>query len=83
MRELSYKAVSLMDGCKVMVHDCEYDEYDQECEVKVYKGFMPHPLKKKKQIEYNKRVILFNEEFLFEFDQTGRCVGGEFKVYIN
>ena len=26
-----------MDGCKVIVHDSEYDEYDQECEVKVFK----------------------------------------------
>lgn len=81
MRQLTYKAVQLMDGCKVIVHDSEYDEYDQECEVKVFKDIAPHPFKKRKMIEYVKRVILFNEEFLFEYDQRGNCLNGEFQVF--
>lgn len=81
MRQLTYKAVQLMDGCKVIVHDGEYDEYDQECEVKVFKDITPHPFKKRKMIEYVKRVILFNEEFLFEYDQRGNCLNGDFQVF--
>ena len=50
-----------MDGCKVIVHDSEYDEYDQECEVRVFKDITPHPL--------------------FEYDQRGNCLNGEFQVF--
>ena len=46
-----------MDGCKVIVHDSEYDEYDQECEVRVFKDIAPHPFKKRKMTEYVKKRL--------------------------
>ena len=37
MRKLSWNALSMMDGCTVIIHDEEYDAYDQECTVIVKK----------------------------------------------
>ena len=41
MRELSFSAVKLMDGQKVVVHDLAYDAPDQVCEVRVNKVINP------------------------------------------
>ena len=41
MRELSFSAVKLMDGQKVVVHDLAYDAPDQVCEIKVNKVINP------------------------------------------
>lgn len=81
MRELSLKAISLMDGQKVKVKDIANDVYDQICEVKVKK----EPLRivpNMKPKEVVTGITLENEEFLFEYDLlTGKCINGEFKVY--
>ena len=70
-----------MDGCKVIVHDCIYDEYDQECEVQVTKKTFPHPLDKRKTIECVTKIALVNEEYLFEYNPRGQCLNGDFLVF--
>lgn len=79
-RKLSYKTLILMDGQKVIVHDLEYDAYDQLCEIKVIKERLLNKITKKYQ-EYITKIVLFNEEFTFEYDALGNCINGEFEVY--
>lgn len=82
MRQLSFNALKLMDGQSVMVHDLEYDAFDQPCIVRVcYKNVVVN--KKFKTQMVIEKIQLYNEEFLFEYDFLGRCVNGEFTVYSN
>ena len=78
-RKLSYKTLILMDGQSVIVHDLEYDAYGQLCEIKVVKERLLNKITKKYQ-EYITKVILFNDEFTFEYDAFGKCINGEFEV---
>ena len=77
-RELSYKALLLMEGQEVVVHDCAYDIYDQICIVKLIHGRYLN--KKLKIIDYVSGIILENEEYKFEYDFRGECINGEFRV---
>lgn len=79
MRELSYKALLLMEGQRVIVHDLAYDCYDQVCKVKLIHGRYLN--KKLKPVEYISGIILENEEYKFEYDWNGECKNGGFKVY--
>lgn len=79
-RKLSYKTLILMEGQKVVVHDLEYDAYDQLCEIKIIKERLLNRITKKYQ-EYITKIVLFNEEFIFEYDAFGKCINGEFEVY--
>ena len=79
-RKLPYKTLLLMDGQKVVVHDLAYDAYDQICEIKVIKQALYNKITKKFQTVINE-IILFNEEYKYEYDVCGKCVNGEFEVY--
>ena len=74
MRKLSYKALTLMEGQKVKVHDLEYDIYDQICTVR-----------HRKEWDGTKRILtgihLDNEEYIFTYTQTGKPSNGDFEVY--
>ena len=76
MRELSFSAVKLMDGQKVVVHDLAYDAPDQVCEVRVNKVI--NPTNKKSMIISS--IEFFNDEFLYVY-KNNQCVNGEFEVY--
>ena len=76
MRELSFSAVKLMDGQKVVVHDLAYDAPDQVCEIKVNKVI--NPTNKKSMIISS--IEFFNDEFVCIYDNN-HCVHGEFEVY--
>lgn len=76
MRELSFSAVKLMDGQKVVVHDLAYDAPDQVCEIKVNKVI--NPTNKKSMIISS--IEFFNDEFLYVYENN-QCVNGEFEVY--
>lgn len=78
MRELTYKALINMINQEVWVQDLEYDEYIQKCVVKQSNTLA---LLKNGKIINIKKLYLENEEFVFEFDQQGRCLNGEFKVF--
>lgn len=82
-RKLKYLALTKMNGQKVIVHDLVYDCYDQICEVKVKEIWKAFYNSKKQQKENYKilKVILFNEEFFFEYDYYGNCINGNFEVY--
>ena len=75
MRELSFSAVKLMDGQKVIVHDFAYDAPDQVCEIKVNKVI--NPMNKKSMIISS--IEFFNDEFLYVYENN-QCVNGEFEV---
>lgn len=75
MRELSFSAVKLMDGQKVVVHDLAYDAPDQVCEIKVNKVI--NPTNKKSMIISS--IEFFNEEFVYVY-KNNQCVNGEFEV---
>ena len=75
MRELSFSAVKLMDGQKVIVHDLAYDAPDQVCEIKVNKVI--NPMNKKSMIISS--IEFFNDEFLYVYENN-QCVNGEFEV---
>lgn len=80
-RELSFKALTMMNGNKVLVKDLEYDAFDQICEVKV-KTEIFKPYKNAKPREVAISLTLENEEYLFEYDViTGKCKNGEFAVF--
>ena len=74
MRKLSYKALTLMEGQKVKVHDLKYDIYDQICTVR-----------HRKEWDGTKRILtgvhLDNEEYIFTYTQTGKPSNGDFEVY--
>ena len=76
MPELSFSAVKLMDGQKVVVHDLAYDAPDQVCEVRVNKVI--NPANKKNIISSS--IEFFNDEFLYVY-KNNQCVNGEFEVY--
>ena len=78
-RELSYKALLFMEGQEVIVHDCEYDVYDQVCVIRLDHRYYLN--KKLKPVNYVAGIILENEEYRFEYDFKGECVNGEFRVY--
>mgnify|MGYP003422195308 FL=1 len=75
MRKLSFSAVKLMDGQKVVVHDLAYDAPDQVCEIKVNKVI--NPMNKKSMIISS--IEFFNDEFLYVYENN-QCVNGEFEV---
>ena len=75
MRELSFSAVKLMDGQKVVVHDLAYDAPDQVCEVRVNKVI--NPMNKKSMIISN--IEFFNDEFVYIYENN-QCVNGAFEV---
>ena len=75
MRELSFSAVKLMDGQKVVVHDLAYDAPDQVCEIKINKVI--NPTNKKNMLISS--IEFFNEEFVYVY-KNNQCVNGEFEV---
>ena len=75
MRKLSFSAVKLMDGQKVVVHDLAYDAPDQVCEIKINKVI--NPMNKKSMIISS--IEFFNDEFLYVYENN-QCVNGEFEV---
>ena len=76
--KLSYKALLNMDGFQVLVHDLEYDAYDQICTVRVIRD--TYIDKNFKPITKIVGCELFNDEFIFTFNFLGNCVNGEFEV---
>ena len=76
MRKLSFSAVKLMDGQKVVVHDLVYDAPDQVCEIKVNKVI--NPTNKKSMIISN--IEFFNDEFVYIYENN-QCVNGQFEVF--
>ena len=76
MRELSFPAVKLMDGQKVVVHDLAYDAPDQVCEVRVNKVI--NPVNKKNIIISS--IEFFNDEFVYIY-KNNQCINGEFEVF--
>lgn len=76
MRELSFSAVKLMDGQKVVVHDLAYDAPDQVCEVRVNKVI--NPVNKKNIIISS--IEFFNDEFVYIY-KNNQCINGEFEVF--
>ena len=84
MRELNVQALKYMDGQRVIVHDCEYDEFDQICTVHIVKKYINNHYKKKPPaIEVITEIRLENEEFLFQYVPPlfNKCMYGDFKVY--
>lgn len=82
MRKLSYKSLLLMNHERVLVHDLQYDCYNQVCEVRTFSE--PKLEKSRKNIRViigASKIQLFNEEYLFEFDNLGNCINGEFEVF--
>lgn len=75
MRKLSFSAVKLMDGQKVVVHDLAYDAPDQVCEIKINKVI--NPTNKKNMLISS--IEFFNDEFLYVY-KNNQCVNGEFEV---
>ena len=75
MRKLSFSAVNLMDGQKVVVHDLAYDAPDQVCEIKINKVI--NPTNKKNMLISS--IEFFNEEFVYVY-KNNQCVNGEFEV---
>lgn len=75
MRKLSFSAVKLMDGQKVVVHDLAYDAPDQVCEIKINKVI--NPTNKKNMLISS--IEFFNEEFVYVY-KNNQCVNGEFEV---
>ena len=75
MRKLSFSAVKLMDGQKVVVHDLAYDAPDQVCEIKINKVI--NPTNKKNMLISS--IEFFNDEFLYVYENN-QCVNGEFEV---
>ena len=78
-RKLPYKTLILMDSQKVIVHDLAYDAYDQICEIKVIEQILLNKFTNKFQ-KVITGIILFNDEYTFEYDCYGKCVNGEFDV---
>ena len=76
MRKLSFSAVKLMDGQKVVVHDLAYDAPNQVCEIKINKVI--NPTNKKNMLISS--IEFFNDEFLYVY-KNNQCVNGEFEVY--
>lgn len=71
-----------MDGQEVIVHDLEYDAYDQICLVKVKNR--PEITKSRKTTKVKvlaSEIQLENEEYLYKYDLFGKCINGEFKVF--
>ena len=75
MRKLSFSAVKLMDGQKVVAHDLAYDAPDQVCEIKINKVI--NPTNKKNMLISS--IEFFNEEFVYVY-KNNQCVNGEFEV---
>lgn len=81
-RKLLYRTLTGMDGAFVRVHDLEYDSFDQICQVKV-KHKWQKILKSWKflQIVIGVDLIGKDEEFIYFYSLTGKCLNGEFEVY--
>ena len=77
-RRLKYNALQYMDGQKVIIHDLEYDAYDQECAIKIEKNIL---FNNKKKIEFVKQIKFYNDEFIFLMDRNGKAINGNFEVY--
>lgn len=81
-RKLSYRTLTGMDGIFVKVHDLEYDSYDQICQVKVKYKWQKIPKSWKFfQIVIGVDLIGEDEEFIYSYNLTGKCLNGEFEVY--
>lgn len=78
MRKLSYKALLNMNNEEVIVQDQEYDIFWQRCKVKLIETPI---LLKNGKVFYKKNIKIINEEYLFEFDDNGKCLNGEFLVF--
>ena len=78
-RELSYKALLLMEGQDVIVQDCTNDVYDQVCIVNLEHRYYFN--KKMRQVWFIAGIRLENEEYIFQYNDRGECVDGEFRVY--
>ena len=84
MRKLGIEAIKCMDGQKVIVHDCIYDESDQICTIRIVKKLISNPKSKKHPFkEVISEIILENEEFIFQYCPPffDKCIYGEFEVY--
>ena len=83
-RKLSFVALQNMDGHTVWVHDLVNDCYDQECVVKVnvVRTINPFKNKKKKIVEFVESIELINEEFRCVYGLNGKCLEGDFEVYV-
>ena len=82
MKKLSFNALLLMDEQKVIVHDLEYDSYDQECIVKVSEKPSVEKARRSTKVRVvASNISLINEEFIFEYNCNGKCLNGDFEVY--
>ena len=79
-KRLKYKALLGMDGMYVIVHDLEYDAYDQICKVHLnYVNTINKRTYKFKQVLES--ITLENEEFIFTFNWKGEPNNGDFIIY--
>lgn len=95
-RKLTFNAIKGMEGMPVLVHDIEYEAYDQLCYVMFdyipttnkTMGITEIPRAKvkgkkapKKEPIAIRNIILKNDEFEFVYDFLGKCINGEFECY--
>lgn len=95
-RHLNFNALKCMEGMPVLVHDIEYEAYDQLCYVEfdyvpMTKKTMeitniPHAKAKGKKASRKepiaiRNIVLKNDEFEFVYDFLGNCVNGKFECY--
>lgn len=82
-RKLSYQALKGMENTEVLVHDLEFDAYDQICVVHlVYApGFRAYGRGSKSQMPAISEIYLENDEYLFIYSAGGNCKNGEFECY--
>lgn len=82
-RKLTYEAVKYMEDMPVLMHDLEYDIYDQLC----YVNFIRKPwfkINTKGKSSYGESITeihLVNEEFTYIFNIGGLCKNGDFECY--
>ena len=79
-KRIKYKALLGMNGMYVIVHDLEYDAYDQICKVHLnYINVINKRTYKFKQVLES--ITLENEEFIFTFNWQGEPNNGDFIIY--
>lgn len=78
LNRLKYKALLYMEGHQVLVHDLEYDCYDQICEVKKETRTYRSEGKRSYTVTL---LTLENEEFVYSYDWRGQPERGNFEVY--
>lgn len=79
-RKLNFNALAYMDGQPVIVHDEEYDAYDQECVLSIKKILVQSPRNKNKMVEIIDKMIFENEEFVFIYSPSEGFLNGKFSV---